>query len=294
MLRSMTGFGEARRQIHGVDYAVELRSVNGRYFKASIRLPELWSRLEADLDALLRTRLHRGSIQFTLRMKSNTADSAYTVNTAALERYMEQLEVVRPEGLDIKLSLDLANLLQLPGTCSPPEQDALQEKSHDALMTMVNEAIERMLEMRAAEGKNLSADLLGQCGVVERHVVAIAQRAPLVIQDYHRRLAKRVEELVATAQIKLSEQDLAREVAVFAERADISEELNRLAGHLQQFRAAVDREDQPGRKLDFIAQEMLREANTIGSKANDTEIARAVVEIKTAIDRIKEQVQNVE
>ena len=137
----MTGFGEARRQIHGVDYAVELRSVNGRYFKASIRLPDLWSRLEADLDALLRSRLHRGSIQFTLRMKSNTADTAYTVNVAALERYMEQLEVVRPEGLDIKLTLDLGALLQLPGTCNPPEQDALQAKSHDDLMKMVNAAL---------------------------------------------------------------------------------------------------------------------------------------------------------
>ena len=159
---------------------------------------------------------------------------------------------------------------------------------------MVREAVDKLLQMRLQEGESVRADLLAQCEVIEQNQKAVVARAPVVLQEYHGRLRARVEELTQAGKIKIDEEILAREVAILAERSDIAEEISRLTSHAQQFRQAMDSSEPSGRKLDFIAQEMLREANTIASKANDAEIARAAVEIKTAVDRIKEQAQNVE
>jgi uncharacterized protein (TIGR00255 family) len=293
MIRSMTGFGQARRQIGKDLYSAEIRSVNGRYFKAGIRLPELLAGMESDIDQHLRARLGRGSVQFAMRMKAESADAAHEINAAALGRYIEQLDALRPET-DIKLTIDLSGLLALPGVCNPPEGQDLLERFGGELLKLVDEAIDATLVMRTREGLALAQDLLLNCKVIEDRLAQVAGRAPQVVQEYHQRLRQRVAELTASAEIKIDALDLAREVALFAERCDVNEEISRLGGHIEQFRAAVGGDEQPGRKLDFLAQEMLREANTIASKAASGEIIRHVVEIKTAIDRIKEQVQNVE
>ena len=294
MARSMTGFGQAQRRIALAQYWVEIRSLNSRYFKATIRLPELWSSLENEIGRLLRERLRRGTVYFVLRMKTDAAAAAYTVNLAALDNYMGQLEAVRPDQSDIKLTLDLGTLLQLPGACSPPEEEEIIRASRDEVVAMIVEAVEALLGMRTREGGEVAADLLNNCQAMETQLGLVRERAGSVVQEYYQRLTKRVEELLAASGAAVDEQNMAREVAVFAERCDIAEEISRLTGHIGQFRQVLAQDDAPGRKLDFIAQEMLREANTIASKANDVSIARAVVEIKTAVDRIKEQVQNVE
>lgn len=294
MIRSMTGFGQAQGNIGGTLYAVEIRSLNSRYFKAIIRLPELWSSFEATLERRLHERAHRGNIHLTVRMKGASADVAHHVNIPALERYIEQLEVVRPDQADMDIRLDLGSLLLLPGVCTPPVLDQANRGAQAELTALVDKAIDSLLAMRTDEGKTIVADLQGNCAVIEKFLAGIAERAPLVIQDYYQRLKRRVEELTGSAELALNEQDLAKEVAVFAERCDIAEEVSRLRSHLSQFRAMADADDQSGRKLEFITQEMLREANTLAAKANDVKIGMAVVEIKTAIDRIKEQTQNVE
>ncbi len=294
MIRSMTGFGQAEREIAGAQYVVEIRSLNSRYFKATVRLPELWSTLEADVESRLRQRLHRGTLYLTARMKTASADVAYKINAAVLERYVEQLEIMRPDQSDVELRLDMATLLSLPGVCTPPTIEEAGARFLPEWTAMIDEAIDAVLAMRGEEGKALGKDLLAHCAAIKKQLAAVAERAPKVVQDYHKRLKRRAEELAAGANLKLTEQDLAREVAIFAERSDVAEELSRLNSHLAQFRAVLEKEDQPGRKLDFIAQEMLREANTVAAKASDAEIARAVVEVKTCVDRIKEQVQNVE
>lgn len=294
MPRSMTGFGQSRRMVGHYAFTVELRTVNSRHFKATIRVPELWTGLEADIEQRLRRRLSRGSVYFVLRAKAEAAGAAYEVNTAALERYIEQLEVVRPDQMDVDLSIDLGSLMQLPGVCVPLEGDEFRQKYGEALAEMVDEALAALVEMRTQEGATIARDLLACCEAIRAGMTRIAQRAPDVLAEYHERLKRRVEELTASAKLQLDADTLAREVAVFAERCDIAEELSRLASHLEQFRTVLTKEGEPGRKLDFIAQEMLREANTISSKANDAEISRSVVEIKTAVDRIKEQVQNLE
>jgi uncharacterized protein (TIGR00255 family) len=293
MLRSMTGFGSAAGEVAGVSFAVEVRSVNNRYFKPVVRLPEGLSAMEAEVDKFLRGRLTRGTVMLSVRMKLPEELAAYGVNALVLQRYLEQL---RPLEVDANptLRIDLGSMLQLPGVCEPPEVADLVERTRDGLMGLLAAAADELVAMRETEGGALKADLEAQCGAIASHLEAVAARAPLVVTEYHERLAARVRELTDAGNVRLDEADLAREVAVFAERCDISEEVVRLRGHLEQFGEALGSPEPAGRKLDFIAQEMLREANTIASKAGDADIARAVVEIKTAIDRIKEQVQNVE
>lgn len=293
MLNSMTGFGFARGQLDCVEYDVEVRSVNNRYFKAAIRLPECWSSAEADVEKLVRSKVARGTVTLSVRMRVADEHAAMRVNAAALSCYVEQLKVVDVEG-NPTLRVDLGSLLQLPGVCEPPELEELLQRTRDGLMGLITQALDGLLEMRRAEGEGIGTDLIGRCDDIEKALDRVGELAPRVVQDYHDRLAARVQELLHTGAVEIDEAALAREVAVFAERCDIAEEMSRLRSHVRQFRQEMDSPGAVGRKLDFIAQEMLREANTIASKANDADIARAVVEIKTGIDRIKEQVQNVE
>ena len=293
MLRSMTGFGASHGVVEGIEYVVEIRSVNNRYYKANMKLPESWASAEAEFEQLLRRKMTRGSVTLMLRMKIPDDKAAYRVNTAALSNYIDQLRVLEIEA-NPTLRIDLGTLLQLPGVCEPPPLDDLIEGTQSELMKLVDKAVDELLIMRQKEGNALKADLADNCAVIERALGIVIQRAPTVIKDYQTRLCNRVAELLNAGTISLEQESLAREVAIYAERSDVAEEITRLSGHVKQFREIMDSPEPAGRKLDFIAQEMLREANTIGSKSNDLEIAHAVVEIKTAIDRIKEQAANAE
>jgi uncharacterized protein (TIGR00255 family) len=294
MLLSMTGFGSAHGQVDGVEYAIETRSVNNRYLKISLKLPEPWASAEGEFEKRVRGRLRRGTVTLSVRMKVPQDLAAYRVNTAAVRQYVDQLRELETDRADSLLRIDLGALLALPGVCEPPPLEELCERTHEGLVALVDQALAGLIDMRREEGRALEADLLGNCDVVERNLALVAGRCDVVVQEYHDRLAARVAELTNAGRINVDEDILAREVAIFAERCDVAEEVSRLTGHITQFREALDAGEPIGRKLDFIAQEMLREANTIASKSNDTEIARAVVDVKTAIDRIKEQVQNVE
>jgi uncharacterized protein (TIGR00255 family) len=292
MIVSMTGFGDATAERDGTHYSVEIRSLNNRFFKSAIKLPENVSGLEPELDTMLRERLGRGSVTFVLKMRSETAEAAYHINAAALTAYVEQLKAV--PGLDLS-RIDLGPLLALPGVCQEPRDDTDELHRHgDTIRSLTDKAIERCDAMRRREGQALMTDLLKHTSQIATHLSEIQKRAPFVIDDYHRKLAQRVNQLIGRAELKVGESDLIKEVAVYAERADISEEIQRLTSHLEAFENACKTGEHAGRKLDFITQEMLREANTIASKGNDSEIAKHIVEIKGAIDRLKEQVQNVE
>jgi uncharacterized protein (TIGR00255 family) len=293
MLLSMTGFGAASGMVDGVEYSVEIRAVNNRYFRAAIKIPESWALAEIEIEALLRGRLSRGTVTLTMRMKMPEDASAYHVNNAALTSYLNQLRLVEVDA-NPTMRIDLGSLLLLPGVCEPPDMEGLRAKTFPGMMKLVQQALEKLMEMRRREGESLKADLSRQCEVIEKQLQTVALRAPVVISDYHQRLTARVKELTRTGNIKIDEDTLAREVAIFAERCDINEEISRLRGHVGQFRNAFSEPEPAGRKLEFLAQEMLREANTIASKANDAQIAIAAVEIKTAIDRIKEQSANAE
>ena len=228
-----------------------------------------------------------------LKVRTDSAEAAYHINVGALKAYLDQLRAV--QGLDRFVTIDLAGLVQLPGVCSEPRDESDEIARHgDTVRELTKGAVVKLQAMREREGRGLFDELMRHVTVIATALADIAARAPAVVEDYHRRLQQRVNQLLGKAELRVNETDLIREVAVFAERADVAEEVQRLTSHLGAFEEACRRDDHAGRKLDFIAQEMLREANTIGSKANDAAIARGIVEIKGAIDRLKEQVQNVE
>src|SRR4051794_13012642 len=293
MIVSMTGFGDAAAESDGTHYSVEIRSLNNRFFKPVIKLPDHVSGLEPELEVMLREQLGRGSITFILKMRTNSAEAAYHINTEALKAYLEQLQQVK--GLDRLVTIDLAALVQLPGVCQEPRDETDEIERHGATVRDLSvKAIRKLNVMRQREGESLFKELMKHVKVISASLAEIQKRAPFVIEDYHKRLQQRVNQLLSKAELQVNQADLLKEVAVFAERADVAEEIQRLTHHLEAFEQACRSDEHAGRKLDFITQEMLREANTIASKANDATIARHIVEIKGAIDRLKEQVQNVE
>ncbi len=294
MISSMTGYGEAQRMEDGVHFSVEIRTVNNRYLKPSIKVPDSVMFAEPVIEKLLREKLSRGSVAITLRIRNQTETAAYDVNRSALGKYADTLAGVEMPG-GVQPMMDLASLSMLPGVCQMPELDESERTRRTAVIgELTEQALTNVRHMRQREGQILRDDLVRLCNELKAQLAIVAARAPVVIEEYHERLAMRVQVLVDRGRIELDKEAVARETALYAERSDISEELVRLRGHLDHFVEICDAAEPVGRKLDFLAQEMLREANTIGSKSNDITIARAVVELKTLIDRLKEQVQNVE
>ncbi|MEW6250580.1 MAG: YicC/YloC family endoribonuclease [Planctomycetota bacterium] len=293
MIRSMTGFGEARCEEGGQAWQVEIRSFNQRYLKTTLYLPDEFAYLETEIDRQVRARLTRGSVTLRLHVRSTGAQAAGALNTAAVAAYVEQLRNALP--LDARVTIDVAALLALPGVCETPELLPEEREQRAELITRLTEtALDRLVAMRTTEGQALAADLARHCEVIRRCLANTTARAPVVVVEYRDRLKARIDELLAGSNVHFAAEDLLKEVSIYAERSDISEELSRLAGHLEQFAQQMAAPEPTGRKLEFIAQEMLREANTMGSKTGDAAIAREIIEIKSAIDRIKEQVQNAE
>ncbi|MBN2594125.1 MAG: YicC family protein [Sedimentisphaerales bacterium] len=294
MINSMTGYGEAQGEADGVSYAVEIKAVNNRYLKTIIKLPEPATFLEEDIDKLLRKNISRGTVNYVLRLKDTSASALFDIDVAALQAVVEKLSRAGSSA-GINGTIDIGNLLTLPGIIQPALPDKEKAKQiRKSVLEISQKALDKLKQMRATEGGYLEADLNKCCKAIEKDLEQIRGRSSIVLQEYAEKLKKRVNELLAHAELKIDEAILAREVAIFAERSDISEEVSRLDSHLQQFEQCCNGIDQAGRRLDFISQEMLREANTIASKASDTETTRYVVNIKCQVDRIKEQVQNIE
>lgn len=294
MICSMTGFGQACSEVDGVVYTVEIRSVNNRYFKAQLRLPDMAAYLEGDIERVHRDAIYRGTVNFSLRMKNVSGKALFDIDENTLNTYVRRLKNLIPAG-DGHSRIDLASMLSLPGIVQPVIPDeAHMQKMREVILSLTDEALELLKQSRREEGKTVTVDLLANLDLIADRLKAIGERVSVVVQDYHQRLKDRVDQLLAKAQLKMDEAQLAREVAIYAERSDIAEEVSRLGAHLAQFRDCCETGGPVGRRLDFITQEMLREANTIASKSSDTTINQSVIEIKCAIDRIKEQVQNVE
>jgi len=290
----MTGYGEAQGEINGVTYIAEIKTVNNRYLKTSVRLPEAAAFLEEDINKLLQKNLSRGTVSCVLRLKNVSADMLFDIDETALRAYMEKLSRVRSSA-DTKCTIDIGSLLVLPGIIQPiPPDEKETGQIKEMVLSITQKAIDQLKQMRAAEGAALAADLDDHCKAIKQDLEQIRVRNAAVLQEYQKKLKKRVNELLADAKLKLDEETIAREVAIFADRSDISEEIARLDSHLQQFAESCQTNIAAGRRLDFISQEMLREANTIASKASDAEVVRYVIDIKCRIDRIKEQVQNIE
>jgi uncharacterized protein (TIGR00255 family) len=290
----MTGFGEAHRKNALLAVTAEVRAINSRYFKLAIRCGEGYTALEPLVESLVREQIKRGTVQVSLRIDRKHGSEDYRLNADVLAGYLAQLEQIAGKSKS-KHAPPIESLLMLPGVVDPsvngpPDVTADWPIVSEALSA----AMTNMAAMRAEEGSAMAADLAANAAVIAKELEAIEARAPMVAEGYRSRMTERIEKTLADFQITLQPADLIREISIYAERSDISEEIVRLRSHLEQFTTTLDLPESAGRKLEFLTQEMFRETNTIGSKANDVQISRHVIEIKAAIEKIREMIQNVE
>jgi uncharacterized protein (TIGR00255 family) len=287
----MTGFGSASSRKDGVSLQVEIRTVNNKFYKSNVRLPDLLQSLEAEIDAIVAKQITRGSVTVSVKFMDSPEHGVATINSEILGNYLNKLREV-----DDSISIEVSRLLSLPGVLSNDTEEEVAIRVKSTLLGLVSECCTDVIEMRRREGKSLEEDLVNQLVKISENLSHIKDRAPEIVAEYQKRLRQRMETLFAEVGVNLTEQDTLREVAIFAEKTDIAEEIARLDGHIDQFRDLIGGpENEPiGRTLDFLSQEMLRESNTIASKCLDGETSRRIVEIKGAVDRIKEQVQNAE
>lgn len=289
MLKSMTGFGEASVRSDRLAVTVELKSVNNRYLKVSVKLPETHVSLESHVERSIRDRLTRGTVSIFVRLTHPAGQQPFRLNEAVVEGYLEQLEALggRRESL-------LPAVLALPGAVEVRAGADEAQKDWEVIEQALSEALASLETMRLAEGLAMQAELHTQCRTIATLADRISQRLPASVESYRDRFAERVRELLASQGIALANSDLIREVSIFAERTDVAEELARLRSHLAQFEGLMDGPEPCGRKLEFLGQEMFRESNTIGAKSGDVIIAGWVVELKSAVERIREVIANVE
>ncbi len=294
MLLSMTGFGEAHGQRDGVAVAVEVRAINNRYFKLAIRASEGYAPLEPQIETVVRQSIRRGTLQVNLRVDRVHSPEEFQINASVLDRYRVQLQSLYRQW-DLPGRISLEALLALPGVVDDQAARSFDPAGDWPLIgSTLEAAMANLARMRGEEGRAMAADLTANCGLIAARLDQLARRAPLVADGYRQRLSDRLKRVLADFQVALDPGELVKEVSLFAERGDISEEIIRLRSHLDQFQAAMALSESSGRKLEFLTQEMFREANTIGSKANDGEITNDVIEIKTAVERIREMIQNIE
>jgi uncharacterized protein (TIGR00255 family) len=294
LLLSMTGHGEAHHHQDGMSVAVEVRTINNRYLKLSFRASEGYQSLETPVEAVVRQHVRRGSIQVNLRVEREATASDYRLNEQVLAGYLAQLEQVTGHT-GPQHSLLPAMLLSLPGVIRDPGSGTAQIESEWPIIEgVIVRALQHLQQMRSAEGASMAADLAENARIIARELAAVEGRSPQVVEAYRTRLTERLNKLLSDAGVEVQPTDIIREVGIFAERSDIAEEIVRLRSHLEQFESFLASDESNGRKLEFVTQEMFRETNTIGSKANDAQIARHVIEMKSAIERMREMIQNVE
>jgi uncharacterized protein (TIGR00255 family) len=293
MALSMTGCGEGVASDGSSTCRVELRCVNNRFLKFSLRAREGFTALESRLEAAVRDRVKRGTVQMTLDLTGPAAPAARQFDEAQLEAYLGQLEHFCTRH-DLAVPRAIDGLLGLPGILadSLPTNEAAGA-AWPLVSRALDAALDRLDAMRRSEGDAMARDMRSTLREITSIATRIRDRVPAALEEHRTRLLERIGRLLEQRGVSLTEADLAREIAVLADRSDIAEELVRLESHVAQFDRLLD-EDTPGRALDFLTQELAREANTVASKSSDVAIAHAVVELKTQVERLKELVQNVE
>jgi uncharacterized protein (TIGR00255 family) len=292
MIRSMTGFGAAELERDGQRLTAEIRSVNHRFCEVSIRAPKLVNLFEDQIRQLISDRFSRGKFNLTITW-SGVGDTGEVlkVNEVVADRYVSLLEQLRGR-YQLDSGLDLRTLASLPDIFAWEHTALSDEETWEMLKHVIERACDNMNAMKSREGEALSRDLDHRLKLVREQLDKVCERAPMRPLEARERLMTRLKPLLED--IEMDPVRIAQEVALMADRLDCTEECVRLAAHLDQFKHLMEGTELAGRKLNFLLQEMNREANTIGSKGNDVEIARAVIVVKEELERLREQVQNVE
>ncbi len=292
MVKSMTGFGRALETAEGITVTVEIKSVNHRYFEFSSRLPRGYLFLDEKLKSICQQRFSRGKIEVSVLIEEGGGDQTVVeINEGYAKAYFAALQKLSA-SYKIKNDVKLSSLVNNPELFVVKKQQIPEETMTRVVLAAADHAIDAFIAMRAKEGERLAADVKSRCDTILEKVAFVEARSPETVKAYRERLEQKMRELLDTAQV--DEQRLLTETAIFADKIAVAEETVRLRSHIKQFCELLESEEAVGRKLDFIVQEMNRESNTIGSKAQDIEIAHTVVDIKSEIEKIREQIQNIE
>lgn len=294
MLLSMTGFGTSSDHDGQFTATIELKSVNNRYLKVSTKLPDFLSVLEPEFERTIRETVARGTLNVSVRFAPIGQTSRYRLATSVLKDYWVELNHLSRE-CSLPPESFVQGLLSLPGVVSDELSTKVDPQAQwPFLQRILKTAVQRLDAFRKQEGEAMRQDLALNCGLISDRLLEVHERAPKVVSEFRDKILNRVTELLRESGATVTASDIVREVSIFSDRCDINEEIARLRCHLDQFARFMDDATSQGRKLDFLCQEMSREINTIGSKANDVEIAHQVVEMKTALERVREVLQNVE
>ncbi|MBM7581890.1 uncharacterized protein (TIGR00255 family) [Caldicoprobacter guelmensis] len=292
MIYSMTGFGRGKVEDQGREMSIEIKTLNHRFLDVYVKLPRTLSFLEEDIRGMVQQHLSRGRVEVNVSYSSYRSDAVdVQVNQPLVDAYLSCFNKLARER-NLPNDISVSSLLHIPEAFVINEVEEDQETLREMAKTLMEQVLCQVKDMRRKEGENLKKDLLVRISRIESMVKCIEQRAPQVVDEYRDKLKNRLKELLQGSE--LDENRFNMEVVYFAERCSITEEIVRLFSHLEQFRNAFEASEPVGRRLDFLIQEMYREVNTIGSKANDLIIVNFVVDIKSEIEKIREQVQNIE
>ena len=292
VLKSMTGYGRSQMLLNGREILVEIRSVNHRYFEYSSRIPRAYNYIDEKLKALLKKGISRGKVEVAVTINNiEGKDSVIAINKGAAEGYVTALRSIADE-LSLEDDLSLSKLIKLPDIFNIQKAPDDEEQIWNDVSLTAQEALERFVSMRSIEGEKLRADIVSKADGIIGMVAKGEELSPKTVENYRAKLTQKLNEILESKDI--DQQRIVTEAAVFAEKIAVDEETVRLRSHIAQLKDMADSDEPVGRKLDFIVQEMNREVNTIGSKAQDLDITKIVVDMKAEIEKIREQIQNIE
>ena len=292
MIRSMTGFGRAQVSVEGYNITVEIRSVNNRYFDFYAKMPRTFSFLEEKVKTLLSTEISRGKVECSLQIETTADESVIvSINEPLAVGYVKAVEELA-EKFDVKNDLTALSLARFSDILSITKAPVDEEDLWNKVQVAVKEALAEFIKMREIEGEKLKADVLSRADLIINNVAYIEERSPETVKAYSEKLLERMKTVLGDTQV--DEARILTEAAIYADKVAVAEETVRLRSHIDQLHSMLDSNEAVGRKLDFLVQEINREANTIGSKAQDVDIARRVIDIKAEVEKIREQIQNIE
>ena len=291
MIKSMTGYGKSNLSINSREYQVEVKTVNHRYIDVNIKMPKVISYLEEDVRKLISSKLKRGKIDISIVFENyNKNENNISINTELAENYIKSFKELA-EKQNINANIEVTEIAKLPEVLTV-RTDFNEEQIKLELLQTLENAVDQLICMRTNEGEKISKDIFDKISQIELKKEEISKLSTGLIEEYVVKLEARIKEILKTDDLDKSR--LMQEVVIYADKCSIEEELTRLSSHIEQLRSLIETDEPSGKKMDFIIQEMNRETNTIGSKSNSLEITNRVVDIKTILEDIREQIQNIE
>ena len=291
MIKSMTGYGKSNLSINSREYQVEVKTVNHRYIDVNIKMPKVISYLEEDVRKLISSKLKRGKIDISIVFENyNKNENNISINTELAENYIKSFKELA-EKQNINANIEVTEIAKLPEVLTV-KTDFNEEQIKLELLQTLEDAVDQLIFMRTNEGEKISKDIFDKISQIELKKEEISKLSTGLIEEYVVKLEARIKEILKTDDLDKSR--LMQEVVIYADKCSIEEELTRLSSHIEQLRSLIETDEPSGKKMDFIIQEMNRETNTIGSKSNSLEITNRVVDIKTILEDIREQIQNIE